>query len=197
METSSKTTLNLSDLGITNGELINRIVDRVCQTLISQEDFDTDGEETVRDTPFARRLKKEIVNKTDQAITSLADEHVLPRLDRIIQTTTLQQTNQWGEKQGKPQSFIEYLVSRADGWLMEEVDNDGKTKKESGSSFWRSSQTRIMFLIDKRISSSVEFAVREALKETEKVASDGLRETIALRLTQMAQNLEIKVKTKP
>src|SRR5688572_27706149 len=128
--------IDLESLGITKEELQTRIVDRCVERIFEVTGYDEDGDEFVQSSPMARRLEDAIKTAIDNKVAGLAEKHVLPLTETFIENLTLQETNRWGEKTGQKATFIEYLIGRAENYLREEVDFQGKTKAESGSYSW-------------------------------------------------------------
>jgi hypothetical protein len=158
--------------------------------------YDEDGDDWFGTSPFAKKLNDMVKARLDKVVSELADKHVLPRVNEMVEGLVLQQTNQWGEKVGKTVTFIEYLTQRADMWMREEVNYEGKVKGENGSFSWNKKGTRVEFLIDKHLQYNIERAMLAAVGEAHKSITEGLKEAVNIKLGQIAVQLKTEVKSK-
>lgn len=189
------TELTLESLGLDQNKLAEKLVDRLAQNMLTSIGYDEDGDEWFGTSPFAKKLNSMVTARLDKIVNELADKHVLPRVNEMVEGLVLQQTNQWGEKVGKPVTFIEYLTQRADAWMREEVNYDGKTKGQDSFS-WRKSGTRVEYLIDKHLQYSIETAMKAALSEANKSIIGGLEQAVRIKLGEVAEKLKVNVATK-
>lgn len=179
--------IDLSALGFTQDELRDRVIDRLCDRLMETGDFE--------DTEFAGKLNQAIQKRIDHAINRLAEKHVLPNVTQYVENLTLQATNKWGEKTGKPVTFIEYLVERADAYLREDVNYEGQSKEEARNGYdWKRAQTRVMHLVHQHLQYSVSTAMQEALRTANSAIVGGLEEAVKIKLSEFAASLAVAVK---
>jgi hypothetical protein len=168
--------MNLEELGITKDELADRLVEALARDL----NMDTTLGEMVRDRLHAK-------------IQEVAEEHVLPRVDELIEGIVLQKTNAWGESQGEKKSFREYLVDRAEAYLREEVNFEGKSKAEHRGGYWNKGQTRITHLVDQHLQYAIESALKDALKMVNEALTHGIAETVKMKMGEIAKSIKVKV----
>lgn len=91
----------------------------------------------------------------------------------------------------------EYLISRAETYLTEQVNYEGKSKSENGSySSWSGAQTRLTHLVHKHLNYNVESAMKEAIKNANAVIVGGIEHTVRIKLQEVANALKVEVKTK-
>lgn len=191
-------TIDLQTLGFSQEELQERVVERICDQLLTSMDYNPDSDE---EQPVASRFQnavKDLIKKRiDTTIEALAERYVLPNVAQYIEDLTIQQTNEWGEKRGTPMTFIEYLVQRAQAYMREEVNHDGKAKGEADSYGWSGSkQTRITYLIHKHLQYSIETAMKDALQVATGEVARGIHETARHKLNEIAAALKVSVETK-
>lgn len=190
-------TATLQALGITPEELIDRIVAKATEELLTNEAYDEEGDPVGRRaTDLARRIEKNIQVHVDAKIQALADQHVLPNVSAYIEGLTLQETNRWGERTGQKMTFIEYLVQRADAYMREEVNFEGKGKAENGSYSWNKSGTRVAFMVNKHLHYSIEQAMTQALTHANSTISQGLEEAVKIALANATAGLKVAVTNK-
>lgn len=188
--------LTLAELGLTQEELRERVIDKMAEQLLGEKSFDEDGYATVSSSHLKQQLEKKIVSHVEATIAHLADVHVLPSVSRYIEDLTLQETTKWGEKKGAPMTFREYMVHRAESYLREEVNFEGKTKAENGSYSFSGAQTRITHLVHRHLHYTIESAMKEAVNNINKVMGEALAETCKIQLKNIAASLKVNVMTK-
>lgn len=187
--------LTLEALGLDQDKLAEKLVDRLAQNMLTSIGYDENGDDWFGTSPFASKLNNMVKARLDQIINELADKHVLPRVNEMVEGLVLQQTNQWGEKVGKPVTFIEYLTQRADAYMQEEVNLDGKTKAESGSYSWSKRSTRVAYMIDRHLHYSIESAMKAALANVNSSVAAGLEEATKTAIREVTGKLTVKVDT--
>lgn len=188
--------LTLEALGLTQEEIEDRVVNRIVEHALRGVAADEDGEEVSVPTPFARRLDDLVKGAIDARVSAIAEAHVLPKVTAMVENIVLQETTSWGEKRGAPMSFIEYLVKRAEHYLTEPVDYNGKSKEESRDSYnWSKSQTRIAALVHGHLHYSIETAMKKAVADANAAIVGGLAETVKVKLEEVAKKLKVTVAT--
>lgn len=186
----------LKMLGLTTDELTNRLIDKCVEQLLTGVSFDEEGDEWRSKSTLAHKLDERIKQHIDAAVATLADKHVLPKVSEYIEGLTLQTTNQWGEKRGQSVSFIEYLTVRADAYMREEVNYDGKSKAETGDNYgFKVSGTRVASLINKHLNYSIESAMKAALANANSSIALGLEGAVKVALQNATNALKVSVKT--
>ena len=188
----------LEQLGIDQQELIDRVVDRAAQKLLTETthvyESDTGAEyDDEVATPLGQALNERAQKLIDAKIDEIASAHVLPRVSEMVETLVLQETNQWGEKRGKSVTFIEYLVGRAENYLREEVDHHGKTKAEDRGHYWSKHGTRVSYMVHKHLQYHVETAMKQALENANKSIVGGLEKAVKIALDEVSKKLKVRV----
>jgi hypothetical protein len=171
--------LDLEALGLDEEHLLDLVVDRISDSLLSE---------------FNGRLNTAISSRINKAVEKIADEHILPKVNQMVEEVTLQATNKWGEAKGEPLTFVEYLVERAENYIREEVNYEGKTKEEVNTYGWKGSQTRIAYMIHKYLQYSIERAMKEALRDIDSALVEGIEETVKIKLAEIQKAIKISVK---
>lgn len=187
--------LDLQALGISKEELQDRVIDRAVERIFETTGMDEFGDETIEASPLAGRLEKAVKTAIDVQVGKVADAHVLPITAELIENIVMQQTNTWGEKTGAPVTFREYLVQRANHYLTEQVDHNGKSKSEESYN-WRGSQTRITYLVNSMLQHEIKIAMESAIKVANEGIAEGLHGAVKLKLAEILGNLKVAVSTK-
>lgn len=183
--------IDLAALGIKPEELQDRVIERICEKVLTGVSYnDEDGEYEV-DSGFKRRLDQRITQHIDGAVAKLADTHVRPGIEQMIENLTLQQTNKWGEKTGTAKTFIEYLTERAAAYFEEPVNSDGKAKGEDSYSSWNARTTRGAWMIEKYLHHSISTALEAALKDANSQIAGGIEKAVKLQLQELLGKLKV------
>lgn len=186
----------IEDLGFTKEELQEKVIQRVSDALLSDVFQDEEGEKHTRRTSFQNRMRDEVKKNVDARIDALFQQQIAPRVVEFIEGLTLEQTNQWGEKKGEKLTFIEYLTQRADAYMREQVNYDGKSKTESGGYSWSGTQTRITHLVHHHLHYSIERAMKEAIKNANSSIAGGLEAAVKIKLQEVVAGLKVTVEPK-
>lgn len=186
------TEISLTALGLTEEALADRLVEKLAKHLLDSLQYDEDDGQWYGESKFAQRLSTQLAGRLNKIVDDLAEKHITPRVVEMVETLNLQETNKWGEKIGKPVTFIEYLVQRADHWMREEVNYDGKTKGQDSYS-WKKSGTRVEYMIDKHLQYEISRAMTEALSNANKSITEGLKEAVNTKLGEIAVQLKTQV----
>lgn len=189
------TQIDLKSLGFTQEELQEKVIERLCAQFTEHVDVDPDEGEWTGQSAFAKALEKKVQEHIDVTVSAIAEAHVLPKVSEYIEHLVLQETNKWGEKHGEPVTFVEYLTKRAEEYLLEKVDYDGKGRPESRSSFWEATQTRVGHMIHRHLHYEIEAAMKEAVSTANSAIVDGIQKTTVLKLREIAKKLKVTVKT--
>ena len=188
------TDLTLESLGFTKEELQQRVINQLCEQFTTTVGYNPDDGDYPVETDFAKQIEKLVKNRIDETINAIAEKHVLPNVAQYVENLTLQETNKWGEKKGGNVTFIEYLIQRAEAYMKEKVDHNGKGKEETSYS-WSGVQTRITYLVHEHLHFSIKTAMEQAMKEATGQVARGIHETARLKLNEIAAKLKVEVKT--
>lgn len=183
--------ITLESLGLTQDELANRVVAKIADSVMTGVHFDEDGEEYVDDSKFMRTLNQKVQAMLDAKVDEIGEKHVLPKVTAMVENLVLQETNKWGEKRGEPVTFVEYMVGRAEAYMKEPVNYEGKTKEQSGSYSFSATQTRVTNLIEKHLHYSIDTAMKAALNDATTNIAKGINETVRLKLNEAIQGFKV------
>lgn len=185
--------IDLESLGFTKEELQERVINQLCKQVMTGTACDEDGNEHFEDSAFAKKLTKNVKEHIDATVAKMAEKHILPRVAEYIENLTLQKTNSWGEKTGEKLTFIEYLTKQAEVYMNEEVNYDGKNKKQCDSYSWKSTQTRLAHLVHQHLHYSIETAMKNALQIANSAITTGIQETVKLKLKEISEGLKVSL----
>lgn len=184
--------IDLETLGLDKEKLADMVVERVAERLLSGYDIDEGGEAHSRPSRFQEALQAQIKERINSAVDDLASKHVLPKLQENIDNLVLQETSRWGEKVAPPKSFVEYMVERAENYIREEVDFQGKNKEQGGYN-WSKKTTRISFIINSHLQYHIENAVKQALAGANAAIVGGLEGAVKVALQNATAALKVAV----
>lgn len=183
-------------LGISADEIVDRVVSRIADQVMTSTGCDEDGELHSYPSSFSRKVYDAVKQRIDEKVGEIAEAHILPKVSTYIENLTLQETNRWGEKTGASKTFIEYLTERAEAYLQEPVNYEGKPKSASGGFSWSASQTRLTHMVHEHLQYSIETAMKESLNIATGGVAKALHETVRLKLNEVAASLKVEVKTR-
>jgi len=136
-----------------------------------------------------------LVRKTVEAVArERMDTAIRPLVEGGVESITLQKTNEWGEAKGGSLTFREYLVQRAEAYLTETVNHEGKPKGSDAYS-WKGTQTRVMHMVNQHLHYEVERAMKQALSSANSTIVDGLEKALKVKLAEISAALKVTVKT--
>lgn len=180
--------ITLEALGLKAEDIADRVVNRIVEKMLSDSIHDEWGDEAEKPSAFRKALQARMIAQINKSIEEIAAKHVLPNITQYLETFCLQETNSWGEKKGKPVTFVEYLVQRADAYMKEEVDYSGKSKAEDSYN-WRKNTTRVAYLIHEHLQYNITRAMKEALQTANNSIVGGIQKAVQVSLS----NLKITV----
>ena len=184
----------LEALGVSTEDLTGRIVDQAVNALLYSNGFNPETEEEVTyESKFKREIENKIQKTVDAKIAAIAAQHILPRVGELIEAANMVQTNKWGEAKSAPMSFKEYIAHRADAYMCEEVDINGKSKGEGDSYSWRSCGPRLSVLMRSYIKDSMETAAKSAVNDINKVIAKNIEKAAKDAIAATAANIKVSV----
>lgn len=189
------TAITLESLGFTKDDLQERVIERLCEQILSGKQYDEDGNEEYDDSQFKKKLEERLRTHITETVNAIAEKHVLPNVTGYIENLVLQTTTSWGEKVGKPVTFIEYLVQRAEAYIQEEVNYEGKSKGQDSYN-WSKKSTRITFLIEKHLHYHIETAMKQALQTANSAIAGGIEKAVKIQLEKVLQGVQASVTVK-
>jgi hypothetical protein len=177
---ANKTAAPAIDLGISPAELREQVIERAAEKLRATIDQGDYG-----------HLNRIVEEATQKAVTRYIEKVIVPMLEKDIESITFQATNKWGEKKGSKVTFREYLVERADAWLREEVNHDGKAKGHD-SFGWHPYQTRVAHMVHQHLHYSIENAIKDMLKTVNASIVGGIEQTVKMKLAEIQTALKVQ-----
>lgn len=179
------------DLGITRDELRDRIIDGAISR-ISEGIWNGADVETLVTNAVEKIVRDEVEKAANETVATTFEEFVRGAIENVV----LQETNKWGEKRGEPVSLREYLVGRAEAWMTETVNYEGKTKSEDRFGSWHGATTRLGYAIDSYLQYHISSAMKTALADLNSKVSVALTETVKLQLSEVLGKIRTEVKTR-
>lgn len=187
-------TETLALLGLSKEELQSRVVDQICERVLSTVGMDDEGGKHSYPSQVRVRLQAAAKKQIDDALNDFASKFIVPGISKHLETLVLQPTSQYGEKKGEPQTFTEYLTKRADEWLGEKVDVNGKTRKEDSYS-WKEHSTRAVWIIDQQLQKKLTDMMTGQIATTHAKLGEVMQDTIKDVFTRTFSNLKVETAT--
>ena len=184
----------LTMLGLDPKDIEEKVIDRIVERMLQGFGNDWDDEYDC-DSTFKRKLDDKVKAMIDARVNAMADKHVLPNVNALIENITLQKTNSWGEATGTKYTFIEYLVHRAEAYLLEEVNYNGKTRGEDSYS-WSKFGTRMAYMVDQNLAFSIKTAMEQAYQNANATIVGGLKKAMEISLESLRSSLKVTTEVK-
>ena len=141
-------------------------------------------------------VQKAMKKTIDEQIKKVMDDEVTPIVKGHLDAIVMKETNTWGEQKGYVLTFKEYLVKKAEEFLREKVDYEGKGKEDSRYSSFSPTQTRITHMVHQHLHYSIESAMKEALKLANSNIVKGIEDAVKIKLSEVQALLKVGVTTK-
>lgn len=191
--------ITAKDIGLTDKELQDRVVSGIVESFLHrvQYDHDTDGD-YLATSPLGRKINEAVTAAIDEKVQALAELHIIPKTDELIENLVITKTNTWGESTGEKWSLVEYLVKSAETYMTEDVDMNGRSKEECkrrGDSFRGKGYPRMSYLVDKNLRFAVQDATEKIMKSANEQLVGGLKETVEKSLKSIVDNIKVQVKS--
>lgn len=190
------TAITLESLGLTQEALADRVVAKIAEGMMTGVHYNEDGDEYFDDSAFMRTLNQKVQAMLDAKVNEIGEKYVLPKVTAMVENLVLQETNRWGEKTGQPVTFIEYMVGRAEAYMTEKVNYEGKGKNEVGGYSFSPTQTRITHLVEKHLHYSIDTAMKAALNDATTNIAKGINETVRLKLNEAVAGFKVTTAVK-
>lgn len=186
--------ITLEALGLSQAQIQDRVIELVVDRLLSSTGYDEYGDEVDEPSKFEKAMKDRIKRRVDQSIDEIAGQHVIPNVDNFLINFVIQKTNDWGEAKGEPVTFVEYIAERAEAYMREKVDGNGKSRSEAGGYSWSGKQERLTYLIDNKLQFAISTALKGSLKTVQESIGESVAETIRAQLKQITTDIKVAVK---
>lgn len=181
--------VDLEALGIDRATIEQRAVDEVVERILHGE--------AGGDTPprLASAVNAKIEAAIAQRVDKVAVEQIEPRIAAMIDNWVFRPTSKYGEPKGEPKTLAEFIEERAQGWLLDEVNYEGKSRNEDrfSSSWSRSGVTRGAYLIEKHIKHKIEAALKPAVDAAHGMVIEAINATIRNQLAEVSEKLKAEL----
>lgn len=156
--TTTMTTEQLQQLGITKEEILERITDRILSDGMGEEGFE--------------HAKREIVKGYKEGIEK-AINHVISKECAEALTMEFQPVNMWGEKTGQPTTVRDLFVKKCQDWWTQKVDGAGNPTTDS---YGR--KTMVQFQVEKAVAEIANNEMKAAMQSVVADAKAALANSI-------------------
>ena len=149
----------IGDQGL-DGEVQDKLVNEIVNSL-------QDG--------IVKQLKNEVVSTLNGKIDGFIDDTLKTFMDRVIVVT-----DKWGNEQDRFESVNELLEAKFDNFLTQQVDGYGKAIEGCRTS---GDNSRIAFMLDKRIQDKAESLTKSIALEVDKKIKVTLEKAVREKLS--------------
>ena len=184
---------SLEALGLSKAEVLELVANKLVESAMREYATDDEGNPYPNPTKFSRVLSQQVAAKVDAAVARAADAYLKPVLAEGLDKFRIPQTNRYGEPQREPMTFIEYLAARADTYLTEMVDHNGKTQQQGG---YQCSTSRVAYMVHEHLNFRIKAEMTNALKAANDRIVEGIEATVKAKLAEVSAALKVEVKTR-
>lgn len=186
--------ISFSDLGITSEELTDRIVDQAVSQLLEHTAWDPDGDEHTSPSELGKRLQATVRERLDAQFDEFAQSVIQPSVEQMLERMVFPSTNRYGEPKAPPQTLREHLAARADAWLGEEVDREGRSFEEARRQGrgWDKSTKRIQWVISQHLDAELRAAFNKIMASATGELLRAIEATAKERLASIASTLKLQ-----
>jgi len=177
--------INLEMLGLTQQEFQDRVIESVSGNLMTFISVDQDGEWS-GDSAFHKSLRKYLDDEITRQVIDFCEKEVGPKIAQRVDELTFPQTNSWGEKKKEPLSFREMVMQKAEKYLHEKVDHNGR-RDGSGK------VTRMLWMIDKHLGFTLGAAIKDAMKNSDDKLSKAIIEAVESSLKDVTGKIGVAI----
>jgi len=186
--------ITLESLGLSVEQMQDRLVEALIDRFLTSNVSDEDGEPVAIVSKFQTSIREAILTRVDESVERLIAPALDGSITSYIDNYKIQSTNGYGEPKREPETITEYIIRRANEYLTEGVNFEGKSKKEYSASGrdsygYKDATTRVAFLIDKRLNDEIAKAMQEALKTANEAITGGLKSAVAFELNKLNAKL--------
>lgn len=185
--------IDLSSLGLTVEDVRERVIQQITNSFLTTTVADEDGEPVVIVSHFRNEIKKLIQDSVVASVERLAAPVLEQSINTYLDGFKIASTNTYGEPKREPETITEYIVRRANEYLTEGVNWQGKSKKDyrpSDSYNFKAETTRVAYLVDKRLNEEIAKAMTEALKTANESITAGLKSAVNFELNKINAKLK-------
>jgi hypothetical protein len=187
--------LTLETLGISSDALTDKLVEKLAERLLETSGYDEESGDWRGSGAMAKRVNELVKAKVDAAVNDIAEKHIQPLVSGLVENVVFQETNTWGEPKKPPMSFKEYLAFKAENWLREQVNYQGKSKGEGDSYNWSAKNTRIGHMVHEHLDHHIKSALTKAFESLNAQVAGGLEQAVKMQLAGVLSALKVDVKT--
>lgn len=187
--------ITLESLGLSVEQMQDRLVEAMIDRFLTSRVSDEDGEPVAIASRFQDSIREAILTRVDESVERMIAPALDGSITAYIDNYKIKTTNNYGEPKREPETITEYIIRRANEYLTEGVNFEGKSKKEYSAAGrdsygYKDATTRVAFLIDKRLNDEIAKAMQEALKTANEAITGGLKSAVAFELNKINAKLK-------
>jgi hypothetical protein len=185
----SDTLALLNSLGLSAEEIERKIIQQCTDDLMRQYYTHEDGESAGHGkSTIVEKLEEKMAERIDAALEKVVSERFSAQLPQLLADFIFTPTSRYGEKKGKPRTFLEYVTDHAKEWAEQRVNDQGSVVGKDQYSY-SNHKTRFQRLLDEKVSADVNAALAQILKDGHSILITGLADELKRRMTEMAESL--------
>lgn len=187
----------LEALGITREDVLACTVKEIAKQILGQDD---EGEYEVPnlESKVTRNVQQFIDAKVAEIVSGECSKIFAPLIRTKLAEYTFQETNRWGEAQGRSVTFTEFLVKKIEGYMLEEVDSNGRSREEckARSDSFYAKGPRVTVAIRDYFHFAMQECMKQVLQDGANILTEGIEKAAKVALGDIHSRLVAKVEVK-
>jgi hypothetical protein len=118
--------LTAEDIGLSQDEVQSRVVEAIADQIVTTASCDDEGNVHKRRASFVTRMENTVESVIRQRAEKLIDSQLEAVIDKIL-SSGFQPVDSYGEPKGEKTTLRDMIKKKAEAFLSERVDKNGKT----------------------------------------------------------------------
>lgn len=175
------TTLTLEQIGLTQEELQQRVIEAIASQLLEENLEDEDGDTYSRKTSLHTKLREAIIARVDEKVGLLATMTTASQLPQYLNDLVFTRTNGYGEAKEPGEKLRAHIDRLVGEYLSVQVTSDGNTAR------YRDDKTtsRLEWILGKHVRGLVKEAIDTYLKHAGDIIAGDLREAVTSAIAKL------------
>lgn len=187
--------LTCEQLGITKDDIAERVAAKIASSMLTEysTEFDDETGEEVpveKPSPFRTLVKKRVDAKITEAVDSIAEKVMSGDLEEKLESLTFPQTNSYGEPKRDPLTLREFIARRADSYLTEKVDYQGRTGYNASGQ----DRIRVVWMLEQFLNERIKEEMTRSLASANAQIANGIAAAVKESLADITRRIKAEVK---
>lgn len=171
----------LQALGMDPATIRDQVIDAIVARVMGDGEY------------YKSELAKQVQKQVDAHAAAYFKKVIGPITKEMVEKVDFPETNRYGEPKGARLTLREHLAKRAETYLSEPVDSNGKAAWERGSSY-DMKHTRLVHLVRDHFRYTMQGLVEKLMTEANRQLAGGIEGSVKLTLESILKNFKVTTK---